>query len=264
MKYANELEDEYDGSWNTELQRHGDGTMRYANGEFPFVVGDVPGNDLARVAARASLVGVCFRLRLISTHDAVFCHHSPTGEVFYGQWKNDQRVDGAGVMMSINGDRYEGNWVNNQRSGRGKMMYSNGDFYDGTWLADEPNNQGTMVPVKQDQKGPGGSINFEILLEIRFSALSQSVMDTFLAAFRKDVAAWVHIAKEKVVVHSVVDFDGSVAVRFSILENAKVGAQRAQQSCHFVRAFFLLTLHAALFVQNISAHFHFVQNIFVR
>merc|ERR1711871_174834 len=106
-------------------------------------------------------------------------------------------------MMSVNGDRYEGNWVANQRSGRGKMMHQNGDYYDGTWLNDRPNNQGTMVPHKADQKGPGGSIQIVIRLEVVYQTSILPQIDAFVEAVRRDVAGWIRVDPLKVAVTKV-------------------------------------------------------------
>lgn len=37
------------------------------------------------------------------------------------------------AMRYSNGDRYEGNWKNDKRSGKGEMRYANGDSYVGNW-----------------------------------------------------------------------------------------------------------------------------------
>eukprot|EP01034_Spumella_vulgaris_P031868 gene31868-39369_t len=43
---------------------------------------------------------------------------------------------GFGVKLYANGDRYVGQWTNNQRSGEGEFTTRLGDVYTGTWCAD--------------------------------------------------------------------------------------------------------------------------------
>jgi hypothetical protein len=43
---------------------------------------------------------------------------------------NDKK-HGYGVIEYANGDRYEGNWKNGERSENGVYEYSNGDVYNG-------------------------------------------------------------------------------------------------------------------------------------
>lgn len=36
-------------------------------------------------------------------------------------------LDGKGVLCSVEGDRFEGGWVDGKRSGQGEMAWANGD-----------------------------------------------------------------------------------------------------------------------------------------
>lgn len=50
-----------------------------------------------------------------------------------------------GQCRYVNGDQYEGPWVNGRREGsNGKQVYANGDSYVGDWRADWREGQGTM------------------------------------------------------------------------------------------------------------------------
>lgn len=40
-------------------------------------------------------------------------------------------MEGEGVMMYANGDKYKGQWRENARNGNGKCLYANGDKYKG-------------------------------------------------------------------------------------------------------------------------------------
>lgn len=43
-----------------------------------------------------------------------------------------------------NGDRYEGEWLNDKRNGRGKLWYTQGDVYDGEWIDDQRSGLGVL------------------------------------------------------------------------------------------------------------------------
>ena len=47
-----------------------------------------------------------------------------------------------GTYYYANGDRYEGDWVNNNKSGSGTFVYSTGDRYEGEWKNGEKNGKG--------------------------------------------------------------------------------------------------------------------------
>lgn len=47
--------------------------------------------------------------------------------------------NGEGIMSYINGNTYDGEWVNGIQEGRGIMTYSNGDIYDGLWVDGKKN-----------------------------------------------------------------------------------------------------------------------------
>jgi len=45
--------------------------------------------------------------------------------------------EGSGTFIWDNGDRYEGNWRNNQKHGYGIMRWKSGDVYQGNWVDDK-------------------------------------------------------------------------------------------------------------------------------
>ena len=65
----------------------------------------------------------------------------PDCSVFYGTINEDQR-NGNGIMQYANGDKYEGNWLNNVKNGNGTMEYHDGTKYEGEWLNDLREGQG--------------------------------------------------------------------------------------------------------------------------
>jgi hypothetical protein len=58
------------------------------------------------------------------------------GEVKYeGEWVNGQKT-GVGRMWWNNGDRYLGHWSADSKDGQGSMLWANGDSYHGGWSHD--------------------------------------------------------------------------------------------------------------------------------
>ena len=49
------------------------------------------------------------------------------------------------LFRSANGDRYQGEWLDNQSSGWGLQIWANGDRYEGEWLNDMAHGQGTKT-----------------------------------------------------------------------------------------------------------------------
>ena len=47
-------------------------------------------------------------------------------------------------MYSSNGEKYEGDWHENQKDGHGLYRWSNGDLYDGAYWKDKRHGYGIM------------------------------------------------------------------------------------------------------------------------
>jgi hypothetical protein len=52
-------------------------------------------------------------------------------------------MEGRGIFTYVNGDEYNGQWVNGKMHGRGKFVWSNGEVFDGDWAND------VMIPESQ-------------------------------------------------------------------------------------------------------------------
>eukprot|EP00826_Nyctotherus_ovalis_P018707 TRINITY_DN1563_c0_g4_i3.p1 TRINITY_DN1563_c0_g4~~TRINITY_DN1563_c0_g4_i3.p1 ORF type:complete len:311 (-),score=106.52 TRINITY_DN1563_c0_g4_i3:49-981(-) len=62
---------------------------------------------------------------------------------YYGFWNKDtDERDGNGVMIWIDGSRYDGTWKENKASGRGRLIHADGDVYDGEWKDDKAHGKG--------------------------------------------------------------------------------------------------------------------------
>ena len=61
------------------------------------------------------------------------------GDRYEGEWKNDDR-EGKGILNYKNGDRYDGEWKNDKREGKGILYYNKDDYRDreeGIWEYDK-------------------------------------------------------------------------------------------------------------------------------
>lgn len=47
-------------------------------------------------------------------------------------------------MFYVNGDIYEGNWVNGEKNGKGTAYFKNGDIYEGEWVKGLPDGFGIL------------------------------------------------------------------------------------------------------------------------
>ena len=58
---------------------------------------------------------------------------------------------GRGFARYKNGDEYEGEWRDGQRSGMGSCTFATGEFYDGAWLADRREGVGSTRYASGDK-----------------------------------------------------------------------------------------------------------------
>eukprot|EP00581_Thalassiosira_minuscula_P013119 CAMPEP_0183729268 /NCGR_PEP_ID=MMETSP0737-20130205/29989_1 /TAXON_ID=385413 /ORGANISM="Thalassiosira miniscula, Strain CCMP1093" /LENGTH=798 /DNA_ID=CAMNT_0025961415 /DNA_START=56 /DNA_END=2452 /DNA_ORIENTATION=+ len=101
----------YTGEYNMMGKRHGDGELKWANGDKyvgKFKDGYIEGRGT------------------ISFHD---------GTEYAGQWKTN-RFHGEGTRRFNNGNVYTGNYVAGKRQGQGRCYFANGDMYVGDWKED--------------------------------------------------------------------------------------------------------------------------------
>jgi hypothetical protein len=76
--------------------------------------------------------------------------YNAKGERYEGEWLMNQRhgkgkqIYGGRVPDGFGGDLYDGDWVHDKRSGEGTYFYANGDVYRGGWLDDEKHGEGVF------------------------------------------------------------------------------------------------------------------------
>lgn len=73
--------------------------------------------------------------------------------MFTGSWVDDQRC-GFGKYFYINGDTYEGEWLNHVRHGQGTYTYSaTGTKYVGTWNNGKREGHGELIHANHKYVG---------------------------------------------------------------------------------------------------------------
>ena len=51
------------------------------------------------------------------------------------------------ILFFLDGNRYQGTWVQNKANGRGKLTHAEGDVYEGEWKDDKANGYGDYFHV---------------------------------------------------------------------------------------------------------------------
>ncbi|MFZ4622700.1 MAG: MORN repeat-containing protein [Rhodoferax sp.] len=71
------------------------------------------------------------------------------GQRYTGNWRDDQ-PDGEGEWTSATGDRYIGSFVAGKRVGKGRMVYADKTEYNGSWANDRPSGPGVFKFLNGD------------------------------------------------------------------------------------------------------------------
>lgn len=131
---------EYMGDYSATNFRHGQGLMRYYNGdvyEGTWIANRREGRGLLRRADGEVYEGLWKKDK---QHG--YGHISyPDGSSYKGLMQDGARA-GEGVMVYPNGDEFFGNFVNDLIEGEGTMRYKNGDVYVGLWKNGARHGQG--------------------------------------------------------------------------------------------------------------------------
>ncbi len=65
---------------------------------------------------------------------------------YYGFWNSETNShDGKGVMLTLNGSRYDGYWKDSKAQGKGRSISPNGNVYEGWWDQDKANGKGKLT-----------------------------------------------------------------------------------------------------------------------
>ena len=69
---------------------------------------------------------------------------------FIGILDPEEKFPIKGILVSSNGDYYDGEFVNGKKEGEGKLIYANGNQYEGSFLAGFPNGHGKLIQTDND------------------------------------------------------------------------------------------------------------------
>ena len=64
------------------------------------------------------------------------------GNEYEGEWSEEGKRDGRGVLFWVDGGIYEGYWANGMCNGLGRMIHADGDIYEGNWADDKHHGYG--------------------------------------------------------------------------------------------------------------------------
>ncbi len=106
-----------------------------------------------------------------------------SGWSYKGEWKEDT-MNGKGRMDYTTGGYFEGNMLNNNRSGYGKVVLSDNTIYEGTFKDNTLNGNGTMQLPNGDKR-TGNFVNGK--LEGEVTVYSKATGETVTAIFIKGI-----------------------------------------------------------------------------
>ena len=89
-----------------------------------------------------------------------------TGNVYVGEWKDNLKHGENGVFRWISGERYEGSYVQDKRSGQGSYYWANGEKYEGEWENDQRSGIGTLYDKDNNIKLKGMWKNGDLIKAI--------------------------------------------------------------------------------------------------
>lgn len=110
----------YDGQYNSENKRHGQGTLIRNNGHM--YKGQWKHGKIHGVAG----------------------HFVNLKRVYHGQWEHS-KAHGKGVHKFSNGDIYFGQFKEDEKDGLGRYVFKNGNEYYGQWKKDHMHGEGLFT-----------------------------------------------------------------------------------------------------------------------
>ncbi len=141
----------YVGALNTKGQRHGFGSMKYANGDYyegPWVDDKKQGVN-GKLEYFKKSVNSPLKTKSQDSVSSELQHKTPLA-IYEGSFFNDQK-HGMGKLTMRNGDVYEGGYVKNHKEGKGKFIAKNkSEVYDGDWKQGNRHGSGTLIDAKGD------------------------------------------------------------------------------------------------------------------
>ena len=71
-----------------------------------------------------------FNLKLFKKGPLLF---KDNNMIYEGSWNNNFEKEGFGISIDKNGNKYIGNWKDDNFNGKGRIISINGDYYEGDW-----------------------------------------------------------------------------------------------------------------------------------
>ena len=106
---------------------------------------NICGMDLPRIVLRGERLYFEYECPMTLVHPAKIyyvlrdiCH---TGDRYEGSYVQGERT-GEGIYIHANGDKYVGGFMNGRQHGKGTFTWANGAVYDGDWADNERNGYG--------------------------------------------------------------------------------------------------------------------------
>ena len=66
--------------------------------------------------------------------------------IYYGEFNTEKNIkEGRGILIWPNGAKYTGYFQNNMQNIKGKMYHIDGDIYEGEWLDNKANGEGKFI-----------------------------------------------------------------------------------------------------------------------
>ena len=83
-------------------------------------------------------------------HNCFGFYEWENGDKYVGEWQNDNR-NGQGTYTHVSGNKYIGEFKDNKRNGQGTFIWADGDKYVGEYKNNEQNGQGTYTWANGDK-----------------------------------------------------------------------------------------------------------------
>lgn len=141
VEYIEGTSYEYKGSWlNNKKNGYGeiiynDGTKYVGN----FENGEIKGEGIKTYSSGKIIKGNWLDKDHLSGEDCRY--YEPDGQLYYGEII-DGKCEGYGTFIDSNGIKYEGTFIENQRTGFGQQIYPDGSVYTGYYYGNQINKEG--------------------------------------------------------------------------------------------------------------------------
>ncbi len=124
----------------------GESAISYVNGKYikgNFVNNQLDGQGESKFPHKGGSIQYIGSWKAGRYHGQGLYISSETG-TYEGEFVDNKR-SGLGQLNYINGNIYKGNWALDKKHGLGQMIYANGDHYEGLWNKSKRSGLGTLI-----------------------------------------------------------------------------------------------------------------------